>query len=67
MPQAVSELSLHKNIRSILSLKDSPGSISALHGLRTISTTTVILRHSILLRAMSLHANNNELNHVSII
>ncbi|XP_033218163.1 nose resistant to fluoxetine protein 6-like [Belonocnema kinseyi] len=56
LPQAVCELSLYKNIRGILSLKDSPGSISALHGLRTISMASVILGHGILLRAMSLHS-----------
>ena len=66
VPQAVRELSLYKNIRNILSLKDNPGSITALHGLRTISTTTIILGHSILIRAMNLHANNTDLPHVSI-
>ncbi|XP_033218161.1 nose resistant to fluoxetine protein 6-like [Belonocnema kinseyi] len=60
--QAVCELSLYKNIRSILSLNDNTNSISALHGLRAISTTAVIIGHGFLTRAMNLHANNIEVS-----
>ena len=67
IPQALSEISLYKSTMEIFSMKDNPGSISALHGLRFLSTSIIILGHSFLLRAVSKYANNIDLAYVSIL
>ncbi|XP_033217532.1 nose resistant to fluoxetine protein 6-like isoform X2 [Belonocnema kinseyi] len=61
IPKVLSEISLLKGAMDIFHMEDNPGSISALHGMRFLSTSIIIFGHGTIIRASSLHANNIDL------